>query len=481
MRKAFDKKLSDCVDADTVAKYGGAEPYRYECPRCWEEVHLCAADSQYKAAHFRHRSGNNNIECENYLGSRSTIISDALSRRNMRDNIEFYFSKSTKMFSIGIKFSADEITEYEQSAKYFQVRGADGAEPIISIPIKSSRFLPDVTEQIPIEMFSWEYYISFNNDSPQNKYELFRKKKNIVYPAIFKIQANRDDDTFRGKLVRTETLYTNTSYFIVFRFGYYPGKAFSSQKGVQVDEKIEFGTMNYDFIGVVTTFTEKTDRLKRDLANWNYTLEENELLTLLWPPSSQLDDSIKIKTKYAYIFSSFEMHAHGNINVNSKDLKKISNRLTMVTVKPKIKIYKKNAELMLVAHEQESNNYTELPVTYRIESEIKIMDDGFFMFNRSGVLPLSKGAIAIMTPNSEVRHYSNGYLNEIVAPPKMLEISGESLLQDALVYYKRSEPLNWDDFESLNLSPCAFQYIEDCKMAGLINSAAKFLIIEGLI
>lgn len=90
MRKAYDTILSDYVDADSAAKGGGFEPYRYECAYCWEEVRLCATDSQNQATHFRYRSGNNNIECENYLGTRSVIISNALSRRNMRDKIEFY-------------------------------------------------------------------------------------------------------------------------------------------------------------------------------------------------------------------------------------------------------------------------------------------------------------------------------------------------------------------------------------------------------
>lgn len=481
MRKAYDTILSDYVDADTAAKGGGFEPYRYECACCWEEVHLCAADSQNQATHFRHRSGNNNIECENYFGNRSAIISKALSRRNARDKIEFYFSSTTKMFSIGVRFNADEIAAYEQSTECFQVRDAYDARPTISIPIRSSRFLPDVSEQIPIDKFSWEYYISCTDDSKQRKYELFHKDGHgNLYPSFFKIQANGNDDNFQGKLVRTETLYTNTPYLIVFTHQHI--ETLSFQKGIQVDSVIKFKTMNRDFAGIVVTFTDKTTRLEQQLSAWKYTLETNEILTLLWPPSSQADDTMLVKAKYAYIFSSFEMKAHGNINVHSEDITMIAEGLTMVAIKPRIKVYKKNAELMLEAHEQESNDkVTELPVAHKIESEVHVTDDAFFMFNRSGVLPLSKGSIVKMPPDSEVRHYSSGYLDGIVSAPKLVMISGELLLQDALIHYKRSEPLNWDDFEFLDLSQCAFQYIEDCEKAGLINSAAKLLIKEGRI
>ena len=122
MRNAFDTILSDYVDADTAAKSGGFEPYRYECACCWEEVRLCAADSQNQATHFRHSSGNNNVVCDNYLGNRSAIIRNAPSRSNMRDKIEFYFSNAVKMFFIGVKFNTEEIAMYEQSSANFQVR-----------------------------------------------------------------------------------------------------------------------------------------------------------------------------------------------------------------------------------------------------------------------------------------------------------------------------------------------------------------------
>jgi len=86
-----------------------------------------------------------------------------------------------------------------------------------------------------------------------------------------------------------------------------------------------------------------------------------------------------------------------------------------------------------------------------------------------------------MTPDSIVKHYLNGYLDGIVAPSEQIMISGESLLRNALIHYKRTETLNWDDFESLDLNQPAFQYIETCEKTGLINSAAKYLIEEGRI
>ena len=76
MRKAYDTFLQSEVSADLAATSGGLEPYRYECAHCGEEVRLAAAGSISMVAHFRHRSGNNDVGCENYLGQYGAIGSD---------------------------------------------------------------------------------------------------------------------------------------------------------------------------------------------------------------------------------------------------------------------------------------------------------------------------------------------------------------------------------------------------------------------
>ena len=479
MRMAYDAILTDYVDAESATRNGGFEPYRYECALCWEEVRLCAADSKNQATHFRHRSGNNNIECENYLGNPNTVIHNALSRRNARDKVEFYFSSATKTFNVGVKFNADEIATYEQSGTSFQIRNSVGSKPTISVPVKGSRFLPNVTEFIPISRFSWEYYVSSTNESKQRKYEIFRKdKRNTLYPSVFKIQAYEDDDNFQAKLVRTETLYTNTTYLIIFTNQYH---TLSLQNDIQVGKRFTFRTMNRDFVGVIVTFVNKSARIEQQLKTWKYKLEDNETLALLWPPSPQIEDAVYIKTKFAYIYSSFELQAHGNINVHSGDISRISVSLTKVAIKPKTKIYKKNAELMLEICKQEANACIDLLIMQKTENNFCIVDESYFMFNRSGVLPLSKGSSIQMTPKCEVRHYSNGYCDTIIVPPELKVISGERMLQNALMYYKRHEKLNRDDFESLNLSQTASKYLENCKQKGIINSAAKRFIVEGRI
>ena len=90
MRKAYDTFLQSEVSADLAAQSGGLEQYRYECAHCGEEVRLAAAGSVSMVAHFRHRSGNNDVDCEKYLGQYGAISIDSRSRKSRNERAEFY-------------------------------------------------------------------------------------------------------------------------------------------------------------------------------------------------------------------------------------------------------------------------------------------------------------------------------------------------------------------------------------------------------
>jgi len=479
MRKAYDTFLLSEVSADLAAKAGSFEPYRYECAHCGEVVRLAAVGSTSMVPHFRHLSGNSDVECDYYLGQYGAFIADACSRKSKNERAEFYFDSNTKMFYLGLRFSKEEISAYEQLSTTFELRVAPQEQSFYSLRINCRNFTPDMQRLIPLEKFSRSYYLSNTLNGVKRKYELFNNRANNA-ATFFKMQVG--DSGYRAKLVRSSVLYTNITYFVAFLCqSHWSTVDIRLPSEIMVNSTFGFETMGRKFLGKVLTITSKTAQVESLLLSWGYQLEAAETLTLLWPPAILSEDVSLIDADTAYLYATFELQAHGNINVHSEDIIKFSNELTTVAVKSKVIVYKKNAELILESHKQELDVYTELPVVHRTESVFQVVDDTSFMFNRSGILPLSKGAIAQMTPASEVRHYSNGYLDGIVAPPKPAIISGEELLQDALIHYKRIEPLNWDDFKSLDLSQLAFKYIENCEKAKLINSAAKLLIKEGRI
>jgi hypothetical protein len=241
--------------------------------------------------------------------------------------------------------------------------------------------------------------------------------------------------------------------------------------------------MNRDFSGVVVVFTQKTAKVEQQLEAWKYKLEANETLTLVWPPSILVNESMQVYADYAYLYSSFLLQAHGNINVNSEDIVRLDDGISKVSIKGRTKIYNNNnTELVIDNCNETSFEYDTISVVKEISKNYIASDDNVYFFNRSGISPMSKGMYVFLTPNSEVRHYSFGYLDNIVTVANYsTALTGERLLQDILMHYKRKEAFNWDDYEELELSITAFQYIESCKKIGLINSAAKYYIEEGWI
>ena len=480
MRKAFDTFLLSEVPADLAAKDCSFEPYRYECANCGEEVRLAAVGSISMVPHFRHRNGNSDKECEYYLGHYGVLSSDNRSRKSKSERAEFYFNINTKLFYLGLRFSENEIIAYEQHSTTFEMRVLSQAQPFISILINNKSFSPDVQRLIPLSKFSHSYFLSNTMNGMKRKYEVFKDIKGNV-ATFFKLQEG--DAGYRAKLVRGSVLYTNTPYFIAIpcQSQHWTSLDISLPDGINVECTFNFETMERKFLGKCITITSKTQDIDSLLLSWGYKLEAGETLTLLWPPAVLSEDVSMIEGKEAYIYTTFELHPHGNINIQDKDIVKISDLITKVSVESKIKIFKKNTEIMLESYKRESDSYIELTVEHKTKRVYQVEDDFSFMFNSSGVFRLGKGMVAQMTQYSRVMHYSNGYLDGLIEPFISATISEEQLLQDALIYYKRTEPFCWDDFESIDLSQTAFHYIEECEKLGKINSAAKLLITEGRI
>lgn len=476
MHKAYDIFLQTEVTANLASENVGFEPYRYECAHCGEEVRLAAADSISVIAHFRHRSGNNDVECDNYLGQYGAINIDSHSRKSRSERVEFYFDNSTKMFYLCLRFSDVEISTYEQLNTTFELRATSQEKAFYSLPICSRFFDPDSPKMIPVEKFSHTYFISNTHNGIKSPYEVFKKNGSNV-PTFFKLQIS--DSDFKAKLVRSSILYTNVPYFIAYQSkGSSPWNS-SLPSELTVDETFRFGTTGREFLGKVLTIKAKTASVEMLLKSWGYQLEASETLMLLWPPSAIVDEVSTSCSGYAYLYSSFELQAHGNINVHSEDLKRFKNGVTRVTVNSRTRVHKKNAEMVIDNSNHDPIGFVELSVSERQESVFVVPDDiSTFLFNHFGTTHLSKGQTVLLTQSSIIRRYLSGYLVGRVYSQSQEEWTSEQVLKDILAYYKRAEAFTMSDFDVNNLSETAYQYIERCEEFGLINSAAKRFIEE---
>ena len=108
MDKAFDVVLQSVVNAAAIAKTSycsRGNRFRYQCLCCGEEVYLAAIESSERSPHFRHRKGNNDTECERYLGQPDAVEHYVLLRKYKQEHIEFYFNRDRMTFEICASFT----------------------------------------------------------------------------------------------------------------------------------------------------------------------------------------------------------------------------------------------------------------------------------------------------------------------------------------------------------------------------------------
>jgi hypothetical protein len=478
MRMAYDTVLQSEVSAELAAQNSGFEPYRYECICCGEEVFIAAAHSTKVTAHFRHRSGNNDVECENYLGKYRETDTNSNFKKGNREKAEFYYDNISKTFCLAIKFDEDEIQDYEQQSIDLHLRTEGSDIPFYTLKINGLNFSPDVPTLIPLTDFSTSYYLSNTLDREERKYN-FMNCDNA--PIFLKILGN--DYDFKAKLVRSNIIFTNTKYFVAFQGQYSLPQGVKSSKGVEIEQVFHFETMNRKFSGFIFSIKQHGIPFIDDLLkSWGYRLEASETLTLLWPPTYLIDDINVVASDHVFIFSSFELQARGNINVCSKEITKLSYGISKVRLKSKTKISKKNAEIVIDKAIPSIDDYDAITSSKNFTENFNVPSDGaYYLFNNSGVSPLVNGQNVFLTPNSFIIQYKSNYPVGYIFPCPQKGQTEKELLEDILKHYKRNEDFDSNKFHRFIPSEAISKYIERCKTAGTINSVVMQFIEEGIL
>lgn len=212
MDKAFDSVLQSEVDAAVIAKTSyrfWGDCRRYQCLCCGEEVYLAAAESSERSPHFRHRRGNNDKECERYLGQPGAVERYVLLRKHKQEHIEFCFNRDRMTFEICASFTEEELQAYEEKNSRMTVTSKYYAEPFISIPINKRTFIPGGKSYFTITEFSTEYIVSFDSGFNRCIYkDVMRDTEKI---NIFRVRIQ--DEHCRHQI--SSILYTNTEYICI--------------------------------------------------------------------------------------------------------------------------------------------------------------------------------------------------------------------------------------------------------------------------
>ena len=102
------------------------------------------------------------------------------------------------------------------------------------------------------------------------------------------------------------------------------------------------------------------------------------------------DDTTVIFSDYAFLYSSFELQARGNINVHSEDIIKVTKGVSKISINAITKIFRKDTEMILIKDKLNSPVLDAITVTESHANTYIVPDNSsYFLFNRLGVKPLS--------------------------------------------------------------------------------------------
>lgn len=479
MDKAFDVILQLEVDATIISKTSynlTGNRFRYQCLCCGEEVYLAAAGSNERSPHFRHRRGNNDKDCEQYLGQVGAVEHYVSVRKNKQEHIEFYFNKERMTFEVGIAFSEEELRDCEQNKNSMAISAKICAEPFLSVPINKTIFAPGENHYFTLSVYSNHYYVSFSANKKVYSYLDVIKRDGGL--NIYKVRLQDK----RANLHRTDLLYTETAYIAISEDENLIQELKGLENSVYVEDQLNFHTIGIDFYGIAFSIKCADYSLKLFFQKNGYQIEISESFDILWPPVYTENSDFVCNYDKIYVNSSFKLISHGNTNIDDFLIQNIDDNLLEISINDFIIIYEKNIDISVKKSIIQSDDsiYVD-PETIYMSKYIVSDIYTYFLFDNDGCTRLIAGTTIYLSEKDKVIGYKNGHIREIILGYPLEEESPEKVIFDILKYHPQSEKYVSDEFIDITPSEAAMSYLENCYRSGRINTVVKRYIGEGLI
>lgn len=478
MDRAFDTVLQSEVSATVIAKNSNrifGERFRYQCLCCGEEVHLAAADSSERSPHFRHQKGNNDTECERYLGQIGAVERLVLLRKHKQEHIEFYFNKDRMTFEICASFTEEELQEYGEKNNSLMVFTKYYTEPFLTIPLSKEIFVPDRKSYFTITEFSTQYIVSFNSGINSCVYQdVMRDAKKI---NIFRVRMQDE----RCRHQTSAILYINTKYIGISE-DEETMQELLSLKYIISEELFSFDTENRVFYGLKFSVKKAEYSVLHFFQKHDYQIETSESFSILWPPVYARNSCSICTGNTVYVHSSFELISHGNINVDNTFAREINKDVLKLHVDDEVIIHEKNIDIC-IQKERELGMETVLEEPVTTYSDRYIVSDqyDYFLFDQNGCTRLIPSSNVYLSESDRIVGYKNGHIKAYVyARPKEKTDIGQ-LINDMVKYHPQSETFEPNDYMDITTDETVLAYLENCYRSGRINTVVKRYIKEGLI
>lgn len=476
MEKAFDVIYQSEIDAVTVANnyYGDyGEQFRYKCLCCGEDVYLAAAESKAMVPHFRHRRGNNDTDCEKYLGQPGAIEHYLSLRKSSQDNVDFFLNINGHTFEIGVSFGEEEITKGEEEGRSLNVYVAY-SKPFISIPISKENFVVNEKSYITISDISSKYWVSFDSGISRVAYQdlLFKTNGGI---SVFRETKHNE----HLPLQSSGFLYSNTNYYFVT-----DNEETIKELGALLHstDKFSFFTGGLTFYCIRATIEKIEPAIQRYFFLNGYQLETSEFANILWPPVYVKDKEYICDKDSLYFHSSFPFIPNGNVSAGEfAAVNSLGEGLYSVGLEEKISIREKNVDVLIKKEQERYELKREDPEVIFAEKYLIPDSLEYYMFDKNGCTRLFSGIYAYLSESDKIVGYKNGHVKVLIYGCPKQNDDPAQIIEDVLKYHPLTETFNPDEFMETELDDAVLAYLEECYRKGNINTVIRRYIKEGLI
>lgn len=467
--KAYDILFQTIINAEDAIENQIDDEFRYQCLYCKKEVYLAAKDSIYKSAHFRHKTGDNDIvKCDEYVDSNQY----QKHFNNVDLYFDVYFSSRKKLFLASVKITDDKIEEYKSKGLKLSIISDKKENAITELPINEMHFSNEVRNEIPINLYSNVYYPKIGNEIYGTPQMIFSKH----YPTVFKI-LGKDETDFTSKLVKSRVLYTKNKYFFVYNSNF-DLEWIKENANIKIINQFEFDTMRKHFKGVVIIIDKKNQEIEKILKKYGYYIETAETLSVLWPPACDNTGVLNIGSNDVYLSSSFELIEHRNTNSNNLNKVDIGKDISKIHIEGLLKIESRNIKETI----QVTDNFSDrTPLFPEIQKQdlFTASHKNFFIIDADGIKNMDVGEKAYLIAGTYIIEVDrNNYILRYIYPRTEDEISVEMILQDILKHY-------WVEVEYGKLKDSENQtvlnYQNKCKQKGKINKCVRHYIEKGIL
>lgn len=472
MDYAFDVILKEEEDAKEVAKtarYLFGKRFRYQCLCCGEEVYLAAADSIKRTPHFKHQVGNNDTECELYLGKLGILAKCAAIRKNKKEHIGFFFNIDNKTFEIAFSFSVEEINNKESLLifnKFF-------SQEFFSIPINKGNLVASVRNYFALIEYSNDYYVSIDSGRTKTLYPDVIKKNGQL--NIYRV--NQQNNHY--KLHNSDTLYTDYWYLAVSEEKENIEELMKLQGLTAEETASSFTTLGKLFYSIKFLVNYITEAASRFFYSQDLKVDNSETLSILWPPVIKKETEYASESEKVILSSSFELIPHGNIEGENLYIQKICNDVYSVSFKSKVIICEKNVECQIVKEDRAAPAIVnEPPAVVYADKYIIPSDYDYYMFDKNGSTKLLAGARIYLSRLDYIVGYKNNHIKILIKANKQGILDKKQLIETIIKYHPQSEQFDPDEFMNIEADETVLSYIESCYRSGRINTVVKQYIKE---